>query len=209
MSAHTEAAMLDHLHSRYSRLDGNGVRYVCAEHVRSQAGFDAPRCADMIVQDLWPAKGLELIGHEVKVARSDWVAELKDPEKAATFRRHLHRWYLVVPDRSIVRDDLPVGWGLMALRAGKLWVVRPASLLIPEPMPATMTAALLRAVAKTAERRAILSPDVPTMCPGCTALAGEPVTAERRRQGIRRVEGDDDSPGNVSKITTTVRSSNA
>ncbi len=145
--------MLDHLHSRYARLGGNGVRYVCAEHVRSQAGFDAPRCADMIVQDLW--KGLELIGHEVKITRADWVAELKDPEKAEAFRRHLHRWYLVVPDRSIVRDDLPGGWGLMALRAGKLWVVRPAPLTVPEPMPATMTAALLRAVAKTAERRAV------------------------------------------------------
>ena len=155
MNVHTEAAMLDHLHSRYGRLGGNGVRYVCAEHVRSQAGFDAPRCADMIVQDLWFSKGLELIGHEVKVTRSDWVAELKDPEKAEAFRRHLHRWYLVVPDRSIVRDDLPVGWGLMALRAGKLWVVRPAPLMVPEPMPATMTAALLRAVAKTAERRAV------------------------------------------------------
>ena len=45
----------------------------------------------------------------------------------------------------------------MALRAGKLWVVRPAPLTVPEPMPATMTAALLRAVAKTAERRAVLS----------------------------------------------------
>ena len=43
----------------------------------------------------------------------------------------------------------------MALRAGKLWVVRPAPLTVPEPMPATMTAALLRAVAKTAERRAV------------------------------------------------------
>ena len=155
MNVHTEAAMLDHLHSRYRHHYGNAPRYVCAEHVRSGAGFDAVRCTDMIVQDCWPAKGLELIGHEVKVSRSDWVAELKDPEKADTFRRHLHRWYLVVPDRSILRDDLPVGWGLMALRAGKLWVVRPAPLMVPEPMPATMTAALLRAVAKTAERRAV------------------------------------------------------
>ena len=155
MSVYTEAGMLDHLHSRYARLGGNGVRYVCAEHVRSQAGFDAPRCADMIVQDLWPAKGLELIGHEVKITRSDWVSELKDPEKAGTFRRHLHRWYLVVPDRSIVRGDLPDGWGLMALSGGKLRVVTAATLMVPEPMPATMTAALLRAVAKTAERRTV------------------------------------------------------
>ena len=157
MSVHTEAAMLEHLHSRYSRSWGNVPRYVCAEHVRSQAGFDAPRCADMIVQDLWPAKGLELIGYEVKVSRSDWLAELRDPEKAAAFRPYLHRWYLVVPDRSIVQHDLPDRWGLMALTGGKLRVVTPAVLMIPEPMPATMTAALLRAAVKTAERRAVLS----------------------------------------------------
>ena len=157
MNVYTEAAMLDHLHSRYCHRYGNVPRHVCAEHVRSGAGFDAVRCADMIVQDCWPAKGLELIGHEVKVSRPDWLAELKDPEKAETFRRHLHRWYLVVPDRSIVQSDLPDGWGLMALSGGKLRVVRPAPLMIPEPMPATMTAALLRAVAKTAERRAVRS----------------------------------------------------
>jgi len=174
--------MLDHLHSRYARLGGNGVRYVCAEHVRSQAGFDAPRCADMIVQDLWTAKGLELIGHEVKVSRSDWLAELRDPGKAGAFRPYLHRWYLVVSDRSIVQGDLPDGWGLMALSGGKLRVVRPAPLRVPEPMPATMTAALLRAVAKTAERRAKDGPRHPGCLPDARAVTppvSEPEGPER------------------------------
>lgn len=54
-------------------------------------------------------------GHEVKVSRSDWLAELADPTKADAWARHCHRWWLVVPHRDIVKDgELPDGWGLMA-----------------------------------------------------------------------------------------------
>lgn len=111
----TERRMLDLLHARYSATNpGNGPRYVIAEHVKNDAGFDAPRIADAIVQDLWPSTGLPLHGHEIKVSRSDWLTELKDPSKADAFRRHMDYWWLVVSDKSIVRDDLPDGWGLMA-----------------------------------------------------------------------------------------------
>lgn len=150
----TERDVLNLLHVRYSQTHGNGPRYVCAEHVKSGAGFDASRCADMIVQDLWPSKGLELHGHEVKVSRSDWLAELKQPEKAEEFRRYVHRWWLVVADPAIVRaGELPRGWGLLTVRAAGLRVVVPAPRLAPEPLPPTMIAALLRAAVKTASRR--------------------------------------------------------
>jgi hypothetical protein len=147
---HTERTMLDLLQVRYDYRAGNGPRYLCAEHTRNAAGFSATRTADLIVQDLWPSKGLEVIGHEVKVSRSDWLRELKDPAKAEVFRRYCHRWWLVVPDASIVRDDLPDGWGLMAIQGSKLRAVRPAPKLHPEPMPRTMQVAMLRAVAATA-----------------------------------------------------------
>lgn len=149
-----ERDMLNLLHQRYSQTYGNGPRYVCAEHVRSAAGFDASRCADMIVQDLWPSKGLELHGHEVKVSRSDWLHELKRPEKAEEFRRYMHRWWLVVSDREIVRPgELPEGWGLLAVVGERLHAVVSAPPLSPEPMPPTLIAALLRASVKTAQRR--------------------------------------------------------
>lgn len=147
---HTERSMLDLLQARYSYQAGNGARYVCAEHTRNAAGFSATRTADLIVQDLWPSKGLEIIGHEVKVSRSDWLRELKDPAKADVFRRYCHRWWLVVPDPKIVRDDLPEGWGLLALRGSRLHAYRPAPLLHPEPMPRTMQVAMLRAATQTA-----------------------------------------------------------
>lgn len=145
----TERDILDLLALRYGLRAGNGERYVYANHVRSHAGFDARRTADFMAMDLWPSKGLALHGHEVKVSRGDWLTELRDPTKAEEFKRYMDRWWLVVPDASIVRSDLPNDWGLMAVRDGSLRVIKPAPKLHPEPMPKTMTAAFLRAVAYT------------------------------------------------------------
>ena len=87
--------------------------------------------------------------------RIDRLTELADPTKADAIRRYCDRWWLVVPDRAIVRDDLPDGWGLLAIgRDQRLRVVRTAPTLTPEPMPATFRASLLRATAKTARRTA-------------------------------------------------------
>lgn len=153
----TERHMLDLLQARYDVPYGNGNRWVGAEHVRSHAGFDARRTADYISMDLWPSKGLQLHGHEVKVSRSDWLTELRDPSKADEFKRYMDRWWLVVPDRSIVRDDLPDGWGLMDVSAGRLRVVVQAPKLDPLPVPKHLLATMLRATAVTAARRAARS----------------------------------------------------
>lgn len=154
----TERDVLNLLHQRYCQVVGNGPRYAIAEHVRSAAGFDARRTADCIVMDLWPSKGLAMHGHEIKVSRSDWLTELKDPDKAEAFKPYMDYWWLVVSDRAIVKDgELPADWGLLAPSAsraglGYLQVVKQAKRLHPEPIPKTMVAALLRATAKTAQR---------------------------------------------------------
>jgi len=69
----------------------------------------------------------------------------------AEFMPYMGFWWLVVSDVSIVREDeLPEGWGLMAVRDGKIVVVRPAPKRKPLPMTETRIAAFVRAVAKTA-----------------------------------------------------------
>lgn len=146
-----EHHMLRLLAQRYTAVHGNGVRYVGASHVRSAAGFDARRTADFIAMDLWPSSGLALHGHEVKVSRSDWLNELKDPEKAGAFIPYMDYWWLVVSDAKIVRPgELPAGWGLMAKRGSQLVVKLQAQRRDAEPMPKTMMAAFLRAVVKSA-----------------------------------------------------------
>lgn len=159
----TERNMLDALASRYTQISqGTNDRWVRAEHVRNGTGFygwsDATgrctgplRTADFLAIDTWESKGQRIHGHEVKVSRSDWLHELADPSKAEAFKRYVHHWWLVVPDAKIVRPgELPEGWGVLALRGGRLHAVHRAPLLTPEPMPTPMWIGLMRAASKTA-----------------------------------------------------------
>jgi hypothetical protein len=151
----TERDVLALLHERYAqRSQGSSIRYALAEHVRSHAGFDARRTIDFMAFDLWPMQGLHLHGHEVKISRSDWLRELRDPTKAEEFKRYCDRWWLVVPDASIVkREELPDGWGLLAPRAdGKLVAKVSAPKLTPQPWPRTFIAAFARALQVTKHR---------------------------------------------------------
>lgn len=158
----TERDVLDALRVRYGQRYGNGYRWAYAEHVKSETGFALNarlRIADAIAVDCWSSKGMEIHGHEVKVSRSDWLTELRDPEKAEAFRPYVNRWWLVVPDVQIVKGDLPNGWGLMLAGTDDLGkpysrIVHRAPLLEPLAMPRPMLAGLLRATAKTAEKRA-------------------------------------------------------
>lgn len=152
----TESDMISALHERYGSMHGNGPRYAVAGGVKSQAGHASPRTADFIAMDLWVSGGLEIHGHEVKVSRSDWLRELKEPEKAAAFIPYVNRWWLVVPSPVIVGlGELPDGWGLMAMRGEKLAVIEPAPRHDALPLPPARLAALLRAVAQTAANRAV------------------------------------------------------
>lgn len=162
----TERSMLDLLHQRYSVTYGNGFRYVSAEHVRSDAGFFAQRTADFIAVDLWPSSGIAIHGHEVKVSRSDWLREMRQPEKAFPFLYLVDYWWVVVSDSSIVKTnaELPSGWGLLVAGKTGLRVRVGAQRLNGQggtslqahrerpPIPRGFAASLLRATAKTAGR---------------------------------------------------------
>lgn len=155
--------MLDLLHTRYGQASHNGgvyaPRYVRAEHVRARSGFDC-RTADFIAVDTWESSmrqgWLTVHGVEVKVSRSDWLRELKDPHKGVEGMPYAsHRW-VAVPDASMVREgELPSGWGLLAYVRNRGLVARiRAEDRGGEPLSPTAIAALLRAVAKTAVARA-------------------------------------------------------
>lgn len=162
---YTERDMLDALARRYTkRSQGANDRWIRAEHVRNGVGFhgyneESGRCndrlglrtADFIAIDTWEAKGLDVHGHEVKVSRSDWLHELADPAKAEAWKKYCNRWWLVVPDASIVRDgELPAGWGLLAFRGDQLHAVRRAPVLDPKPIPKPIWISLMRSASKTA-----------------------------------------------------------
>jgi len=151
----TEREVLDKLNFRYSKFDGNGVRYARAEHVKMNVGHSSYRTLDHVAVDMWGGfSGPVIHGHEVKTSRADWLTELRDPLKAEAFRPYVDYFWLVVSDRDIVKkDELPAGWGLMAAYGDTARVVvqAPRNLEV-EPMSRGMQAALSRAVMKTTVR---------------------------------------------------------
>ena len=159
MNGNTEASMLLLLHKRYGTVMRNyPPRYVLANHVRDDANR-AGRVADFIAQDTHGGgygRGnnlhrYPLHGHEVKISRADWLAELRDPTKAEAFRPYMHYWWLVVPDKSIVKPgELPEGWGLLTIRGNGLAQVIEAPLNSDiQYMPTGMRVAMFRSVLKT------------------------------------------------------------
>lgn len=156
----TERDMLDRLNVRYGKFNGNGIRFTRAEHVKVASGFNARRICDYMAMDLWTGYGAnsgpKLHGHEVKVSRSDWLTELRDPDKAEAFRRYCDFWWLVVSDKDIVKSgELPEGWGLMVAHGRSVRVITPAPLNeAVEPLPRQIQATFSRAVTKTALRLA-------------------------------------------------------
>ena len=81
----------------------------------------AGRIADAVAINLWPSRGLEVHGFEVKISRSDWLRELKHPEKAEPIARYCDRWWIAVGDKSIVQEgELPPTWGLLIPRGKSL-----------------------------------------------------------------------------------------
>jgi hypothetical protein len=123
--------------------------YVVLFEVRERVGSAFGSRADAVALSLWPTRGFELTGFEFKCARGDWLAELKNPEKADRIARYCDRWCVFAAPRVVREAELPVGWGLWELApAGTIRRRVAAAAREAEPMPRTFLAALMRARAK-------------------------------------------------------------
>ena len=150
-----ERDLLDLLLDRYTAMRPGTIadRWVRAEHVSVSLGLTRDRVADFIAVDKYPSNGLAIHGHEVKVSRADWLAELRDPSKAAAFTPYMHYWWLVVSDPAIVRaGELPDGWGLLTPGKAGLRARVKATRRAAGPLPAELSVSLMSAAARTASR---------------------------------------------------------
>ena len=117
----TARQIRDQLKSRYSR-DQWFLRF----EVPNAAGFERTGIADAIAMNMWPSYGLVVHGFEIKVNRSDWLAELRNPEKSEKFLLHVDMWWLVAPKHIVHEGELPDKWGFMAATAKSLRIVKQA-----------------------------------------------------------------------------------
>lgn len=121
--------------------------YALFEQVANGTGFAASRHADAIVMSIWPSRGLEILGFEVKSSRGDWKRELAMPAKADPIQAFCDRWWIVAGGDGIVEDgELPPTWGLLVADATgkKLTCKREAPKLKPKPLSREFVAAVLR-----------------------------------------------------------------
>lgn len=119
--------------------------YAFLAGVPNGTGMQKSREADGVAMSLWPSRGLELIGFEIKSARGDWLNELKNPAKAEAICKFCDRWYVVTGATGIAKqEELPPTWGLMERRGEKLVITKEAPKLDPLPFSRPFLAGLLR-----------------------------------------------------------------
>lgn len=141
----TEGEIMKALASRYA-----APAWAFLPQVRNGTGFlRVTRTADALALGLWPSRGMELHGFEVKASRSDWIRELKEPAKADEIFRFCDRWWVVVGDDKIVQSgELPPTWGLLAPRGSGLTAKTEAPKLDAQPLSKAFVAAICRRLAE-------------------------------------------------------------
>ncbi len=104
LTAHDISCLLDQKH-----LDSQKSMVVF--EVANGTGGTADRWADAVVFEFWPSNDFRITGYEFKVSRSDWLSEMKQPEKSQAISQYCDHWYLVAPAGVLGIDELPKGWG--------------------------------------------------------------------------------------------------
>ena len=135
------------LHALRTKYDDNGYSYAFLEQVGNATGWSCNRHADALAVSLWESRGLEITGFEVKVSRTDWLKELKHPDKADPIAKYCNSWYLVLGDADIIQfGELPMTWGLMVPHTkNSLKIVKQAKRnLEPKPVDLPFLCAILR-----------------------------------------------------------------
>ena len=99
---------------------------VVLEQVPDGTGSYQSRWIDVAVFQTWASKGLTRSAFEIKVSRSDFLAELQHPEKHAWCKECFHYFWFVAPKDVVQLEELPEGVGWMYPRGQKLYTARAA-----------------------------------------------------------------------------------
>ena len=125
--------------------------YAYLPQVRNQTGYAKKhlRTADALALSLWPSRGLNIHGFEIKRSWTDLKKEIDDPEKAEEIAQYCGFWWLVVTNEKIM-DNLvvPDKWGIIRCN-DKCDIVKQAPKHEPKPFDKSMMFAILRRVAET------------------------------------------------------------
>jgi hypothetical protein len=100
--------------------------------------------ADAVAVNLWRSGGHAVHGHEIKVSRSDWLRELKQPGKADPVMAYCDFWWLVCPKDVADESEIPLTWGWMVPQSNGFRIARKAPRLQPKPLDRAFFASIVR-----------------------------------------------------------------
>lgn len=153
-----EAALFALLRTRYRRPE-----WCLLSQVRNSTGFARiTRTADAIAMNTYPSRGLAIHGFEFKVRRGDWLAELKNPDKAEDIALMCDYWWVVAEKQVVADGELPHGWGLLEPHGRGLRAKSMAACMCDEAMlrerlmDRPFVAAILRRVLETDSDEALI-----------------------------------------------------
>lgn len=142
----TETSILRALGEHYKEPEA-----LVLSQVRSSTGFTerSPRTADALICFTWPSRNYETWGVEVKISKSDFKAEVENPEKAERIAQYCDRWMIACPAGMISPKDLPKGWGLITVSEDlKIKVVKSGELMEAKPWPRSLVMSMLRSATR-------------------------------------------------------------
>jgi hypothetical protein len=118
--------------------------------VGNATGTRTNRHADAIAMSLWPSRGLDLHGFEIKCYRNDFLNEKKNPAKAEAIQQFCNFWWIVTAPGIVQELDIfPPTWGLMEVDGAGLKVKIKAPRQDAKPLTLAMIASLFRSFAET------------------------------------------------------------
>lgn len=155
----TTSDLLKRLYGHYGgQLDPAGHRGIDTESdllIEEVAAPSSNRRIDLLRIGMWASRGHQIIAHELKVSRSDWLRELEDPAKADAWWPYCHQLWIVAPQGVVTPDELPSGWGLMNPPTGTRTRTRKFKTIVAASTkePVVNTALLVEVVRRVDNRR--------------------------------------------------------
>lgn len=118
-----------------------------AFEVGNSTGFATKRHLDAISMSLYPSRGLNLTGYEIKIDRQDLKREISNPDKAEEVAKFLDFFFVVYPKELNVLDlEIPAGWGLIEASEDNLKIIKPPDRISAAPLTRSFVAALFRSM---------------------------------------------------------------
>ena len=122
--------------------------FVLIKEVSNASGFSRSRSLDYMAINLWESRGLAVIGIEKKSNRGDWQKEMKSPEKQESHFKHCDYFYLLTDKEGVAKlEEIPVTWGWYHIKGGKVFTMKQAPKLSPQPIGRSLMCAMLKRAA--------------------------------------------------------------